>query len=175
MLCNPKFPHNVGNAVRTLSCFGLENLVWTGARVEPEKLDRLPREERMKGYKEVKWQRTQRPFDMFKGDNVPVCVELHPGAQSLVSFEHPEDAVYLFGPEDGEVPQVLRRFCHHFVFIPTHHCLNLATAVTVVLYDRRAKRQLAGIEEMLPMDQILHEPRGQMATPGMDAVGWDGK
>jgi hypothetical protein len=50
--------------------------------------------------------------------------------------------------------------CHRFVVIPTHHCLNLAAAVNVVLYDRRLKRMLAGLEPLGPVRELLREHRG---------------
>jgi tRNA(Leu) C34 or U34 (ribose-2'-O)-methylase TrmL len=83
-----------------------------------------------------------------------------------VSFEHPGDALYVFGPEDGGLPKAVRLHCHRFVFIPTHHCLNLAAAVNVVLYDRRLKRHLAGLEPLGPVREMLREHRGPVARPG---------
>ena len=55
VLVDPKFPHNVGTTIRACSCFGVESLIWTGSRVEVSKYKRLPREERMKGYKSVRF------------------------------------------------------------------------------------------------------------------------
>lgn len=51
VLIDPKFPHNVGATIRACSCFAVESLVWTGSRIELSKYQRLPREERMKGYR----------------------------------------------------------------------------------------------------------------------------
>ena len=53
VLIDPKFPHNVGGTIRACSCFGVKSLVWTGSRIKLSKYERLPREERMKGYKSV--------------------------------------------------------------------------------------------------------------------------
>ena len=55
ILHNPKFPHNVGEIVRACSNFGGKVVLFTGDRVslEPSKGYRLPREERMKDYKDV--------------------------------------------------------------------------------------------------------------------------
>jgi hypothetical protein len=64
--------------------------------------ERLPREERMKGYRSVEMFRDDHVFDRFESGGVtPVAVELRPDAESLVAFEHPGDALYVFGPEDG--------------------------------------------------------------------------
>jgi tRNA(Leu) C34 or U34 (ribose-2'-O)-methylase TrmL len=65
-----------------------------------------------------------------------------------MDFQHPDNAVYVFGPEDGSIPQVLRRHCHRFVKIPAKHCTNLAAAVYIVLYDRAYKHYLATGEKM---------------------------
>lgn len=147
---NTKFPQNVGGVIRACACFGVEELRITG-RWTQEALDdmckeRIPREERMKGYNSVNWKlNAEKPLNELKG--TPICVELVPNAIPLPFFEHPDDAIYLFGPEDGSVPQVYRRLCHSFVVVPTAHCMNLAATVYVTLYDRRMKRIQAGLED----------------------------
>ena len=161
-LFNPKYPHNVGAALRACSCWGVAQLWWTGDRVtlDVRRGERLPREERMKGYRNVEMVRDDRVFNRFEAGRVtPVAVELRPAAESLVTFEHPEEALYVFGPEDGSLPKPVRLLCHRFVVIPTHHCLNLAAAVNVVLYDRRLKRHLAGLEPVGPVRELLREHR----------------
>src|SRR5262245_3350103 len=97
-LINPKYPHNVGAAVRACSCWGLAQLWWTGVRVtlDVRRGERLPREERMKGYRYVEMVQDDRVFDRFAAGGVtPIAVELRPDAESLVTFEHPEDALYV--------------------------------------------------------------------------------
>lgn len=174
IMVNTKYVHNVAAAIRAASCFDVSRLVWTGPRVDPEGLDRLPREERMKGYKDVLWShdKLNKPFELFEHGVIPVCVELVENSETLSVFEHPENPVYVFGPEDGGVPQVLRRFCHRFVHIPSNHCLNLACAINVVLYDRKMKRQLQGIDPILPTGEMLKENRGPATLDGIP--GWDG-
>ena len=141
ILINPKYPHNVGTVQRACSCFGVKQLWWTGSRVtlEPEKGERLPREERMRGYKDVSLVNYDRPFDHFPKGTSPVAIEVRANSERLPDFIHPENPVYVFGPEDGMIPKHLLGFCHRFVIIPTRHCLNLAAAVNLVLYDRMAK------------------------------------
>jgi tRNA(Leu) C34 or U34 (ribose-2'-O)-methylase TrmL len=174
VLINPKFAHNVGSAIRACSCFGVESLVWTRSRIELSKYDRLPREERMKGYRDVHCMNHDRPLELFAG-GTPVCVEVYENSEPLTTFVHPERAAYVFGPEDGKVPQVVRRWCHRFVHIPSHFCLNLSGAVNVILAHRLMSRQLAGIMPLLPLREMLREVHGQVVTPTMDAVGWEGK
>ena len=102
--------------------------------------ERLPREERMRAYSHVDFQRDEYDlFDRLPEGAVPVAVEVRPQAVDLPTFEHPEKAVYVFGPEDGSIPKGFLHVCHRFVVIPSLHCLNLAAAVNVILYDRRTK------------------------------------
>lgn len=71
-----------------------------------------------------------------------VAVELTEDAQSLVDFEHPKQAVYVFGPEDGSVSDSVLTKCQFKVQIPMAgpgNCLNQAQAVAMVLWDRRLK------------------------------------
>jgi|SRR5579859_3532259 len=147
VLIDPKFPHNVGAAVRAASCYGIGQVWFTGDRVQlvGERRYRLPREERMRGYQEVELRHADQPFDAFHGA-VPVAVELRSGAESLIDFVHPDNAIYVFGPEDGSLDRAILGLCHRFVVIPTRHCTNLSAAVYTVLYDRHAKRVGAGLE-----------------------------
>ena len=139
-LITPKFSRNVAGVLRAASCFDAQNVCWTGDRIdkELEKYTRLPREERMRGYNRVDLFRHNRPFDFFS-EAEPVCVEVRPGSISLPDFIHPENALYVFGPEDGTLPRHVAQHCRHFVSIPTRHCLNLAACCYVVLYDRLVK------------------------------------
>lgn len=73
-----------------------------------------------------------------------VVIELIEGATPLPEFTHPENAFYVFGPEDGSVPKDVLKWCDEVVYIPTIGCMNLAATCNVVLYDRLAK--LGGIQ-----------------------------
>jgi tRNA C32,U32 (ribose-2'-O)-methylase TrmJ len=173
-LVNPKYPHNVGAAVRAAACFGIGQVWFSGDRVTVTagKRHRLPREERMKGYQAVHLVHSDRFFDAFARDVVPVAVELRDGAELLPQFEHPERALYVFGPEDGGLTAVQLRHCHRVVVIPTRHCVNLAAAVYLTLYDRLVKRQALGLEPILPIGEVLAETRGFLEPDSMaEAVG----
>lgn len=148
VLNNPKFPHNVGQTLRACSIWGVPTLRWTGDRVLPPdewpEGARLPREERMKLYKAVNFAhdgsvRVLAPF--VSAGFTPVCVELRDNAEDLTWFEHPAKAVYVFGPEDGNVGKGIMHACHRFLRIPSQDCLNLGAAANVVLYDRHAKNE----------------------------------
>jgi tRNA(Leu) C34 or U34 (ribose-2'-O)-methylase TrmL len=172
-LIDPRFAYNVGMVVRLASCYGLQQVWYTGDRVrmEVERRGKLPREERMKGYKEVEIVQFDRPLEQFR-DCTPVAVEVRPSSERLQDFEHPKNAVYVFGPEDGSIPQSVLRHCHRFVIIPTRnrYCLNLATATATILWDRALK--LGEIPEEEPeLPYVETDPKGMGLY---DDCGWPG-
>lgn len=164
LLINPKYPHNVGGTLRACAAFGIPQLNWSGERVKlydptVKKRFRLPREERMRGYNEnvsfgpvdLSEQSIQRVFPFV----IPVAVEVKNSFESIINFEHPEDAVYVFGPEDSGIGARYLSQCHRHIYIPTHFCLNLAACVNVVLYDRYAKRLRDGQEPIKDLRDML--------------------
>lgn len=161
-LIDPKYPRNVGTVVRAASCYGIKQVWFSGNRVsltaEKGKY-RLPREERMRGYNDVELRQYDYFIDQFEKGVTPVAIELRNTSEQLPAFEHPENALYIFGPEDGNIPKPFLIKCHRFVVIPTRHCLNLAAAVNVILYDRYVKRLNAGLEKWTPMSELLSEKR----------------
>lgn len=92
----------------------------------------------MKCYKEIKLVWSER-FPDFQPGVIPVAVEFRPNSENLFKFQHPENPVYVFGPEDGSLERDVLTKCHRFVCIDTAECLNLAVAVGTMLYDYRLK------------------------------------
>ena len=68
-----------------------------------------------------------------------VGVELADEAQPLEQFHHPRQALYLLGPEDGSLSRAAVDLCQYVVSFDSRYCLNVASAGTVVLYDRHVK------------------------------------
>ncbi len=137
-LNNPKNATNVGAVMRAAGCYQVDQVVYDGQRY-----DRA-----VKLNTDTKNIRSSIPLTktdsllraQVEGIQV-VCVDLVEGAQPLPNFKHPEKALYLFGPEDGTIPQDIIDRADHVVYVPTIGCMNLAATVNVLLYDRLAKSQ----------------------------------
>ena len=150
-LTNPKSATNVGAVMRAAGCFQVDRVLYSG-----ERYDRT-----VKLNTDTKKIRSHIPLTQQNCllDNKPeevkvVCVDLVVGATPLPEFEHPERAIYIFGPEDGTISQQVIDQGDAVVYIPTIGCLNLAASVNVLLYDRSTK--LAQLEAS---DALIHSSR----------------
>ncbi|WP_339842401.1 RNA methyltransferase [uncultured Halopseudomonas sp.] len=148
-LVNPKSPTNVGSVMRAAGCYGAQSVSYTG-----ERYNRAAR-----FHTDTKSAASRIPLlpveDILcnlAADVKVVCVELVEGATALPSFEHPEKALYVFGPEDGSLEQTLIDRADSVIYIPTIGCMNLAATVNVVLYDRLAKSVYAAGSDQLIRD-----------------------
>lgn len=137
-LVDPKTPANVGAVMRAAGCYRADGVCYTGERFE--------RAARFQT--DTKNVKNSMPLDYVESffDNLPdnleiVCVEFAEGAIPLPAFKHPAQALYIFGPEDGSVPQDIVSKADHVVYVPTIGCMNLAASVNVLLYDRLAKAE----------------------------------
>lgn len=72
-----------------------------------------------------------------------VYVDFNQKAVPIEKFNHPKQALYVFGPEDGtlEIPNGKT-----VIYVPTKGSLNLAVSVGVILYDRYLKQAVMGSE-----------------------------
>lgn len=78
-------------------------------------------------------------IDVAAEDMKIVCVEFAENAEPLPGYQHPLNAFYIFGPEDGTIGQDVIDRADAVVYVPTNGCMNLAATVNVVLYDRLTK------------------------------------
>ncbi|VAW94184.1 RNA methyltransferase, TrmH family [hydrothermal vent metagenome] len=139
-LQNPKSPYNVGSVMRAAGNFRVNEVIYTGKRY-PRALMRnsdLPDMHR-KVSKTVALSEVVCLIDDAPANMRMVCVEFAQNAISLPNFKHPENAFYVFGPEDGTLTQNIIDRAELVVYVPTVGCMNLAATVNVVLYDRLVK------------------------------------
>ncbi len=135
-LINPKSPANVGAVMRAAGCFGVAGVYYTGQRYA--RAARFQTDTKNAGLR-IPLTGVASISEILPQGTRLVCVELVVGATPLPQFRHPEQAFYLFGPEDGNLTQELIDRADAVVYVPTAGCLNLAAAVNIVLYDRAAK------------------------------------
>lgn len=128
---------NLGGVLRAAQCYGAASVVVSGGRLGKYATDT------MKAYKHIPCMDVEDVMACIPFGAVPVVVELCDRAKSLFTFQHPESAFYIFGPEDGSVRKEIIDRAPLVVQIPTRLCMNLAATVNVVLYDRLMKRATA--------------------------------
>ncbi|MFC4701663.1 RNA methyltransferase [Glaciecola siphonariae] len=135
-LVNPKSATNVAVILRAAGCYGVSSVFYTGERFARAK----------EFNQDTKGMRHKIPtiavsdlLEMTPIGAVPIAIELCEDAHPLPAFEHPDNAYYIFGPEDGSIPKHIVEGCTHKIYIPTFTSMNLAATANVVLYDRLAK------------------------------------
>lgn len=135
-LIKPKSPGNVGAVLRAVGCFQANSVFYTGSRY-----DRASRfyTDTKDSHQTVPLTRAENLLDCIPAGAQVVCIELVEGAAPLPDFPHPDNAFYIFGPEDGTINQALIDRADAVAYIPTIGSLNLAACVNVVLYDRLSK------------------------------------
>ncbi len=146
-LINPKSPDNVGSVMRAAGNYGVDAVYYTGTRYQ--------RALKFNSESNSTTPNTRRSIsqhialtgvhDLLKQVSVDmqiVCIEFAENAIALPDYQHPEMALYLFGPEDGNISQDIINKADAVVYVPTDGCMNLAATVNVVLYDRLAKSKV---------------------------------
>ena len=132
----PKHDENVGGVIRAAGNYGAKAVI-----IESSRCQRFASQ----ASNTMKYHRHNPVIpsdDLFKNipcSAIPVVVELCDDAVALPEFEHPAQAVYIFGPEDGSVKAKTIDRCPFKIYVPTVFCMNLAATVNVVLYDRALK------------------------------------
>jgi tRNA(Leu) C34 or U34 (ribose-2'-O)-methylase TrmL len=135
-LSNPKSPTNVGAVMRAAGCYAIDAVVYTGNRYDRA----IKLNTDTKKVSESIPLTSVADFLENKDENLKVvCVDLIEGAIPLPAFKHPDNALYIFGPEDGTIKQSVIDQADAVVYVPTIGCMNLAASVNVLLYDRLAK------------------------------------
>ncbi|PLX82414.1 MAG: 23S rRNA methyltransferase [Desulfuromonas sp.] len=135
-LTNPKSPSNVGAVMRAAGCFRADSVFYTGKRyVRAAQFNTDTKD----AVRNIPLTGTTCLLECVPETAKIVCVELVEGATPLPEFQHPDEAFYIFGPEDGTISQELIDKADSVVYVPTMGCMNLAASVNVLLYDRMAK------------------------------------
>ncbi|CAK2073149.1 RNA methyltransferase [Vibrio crassostreae] len=150
-LTNPKSPTNVGAVMRAAGCYQVDEVKYTGQRYE--KAAKFHTDTKSVA-RTIPLTGVESFLDNLDPETKIVCVELAEGATPLPRFKHPENAIYIFGPEDGSISQDVADRADHVVYVPTVGCMNLAATVNVLLYDRLAKS-----DEMDESNELIKKSR----------------
>ncbi len=132
-----KTPVNIGTLWRHATLYGAQFVFTIGRRYTRQGSDTCKTDRHIPLHH-------YRDFDDFK-DHIPfgcqiVCVEMADKATLLPDAHHPEQAAYLLGAEDHGLPaDVLRGRQTIQIPSPSDFSMNVATAGTLVMYDRFVK------------------------------------
>jgi len=139
-LLNPKSPENVASVLRAAGNYRVNSVFYTGTRYpRAARLNPCTVDMSRKVSKDITITDVEHLIDDTPDDLDIVCIEFAENAIALPAYQHPHDALYIFGPEDGTISQNIIDRADAVVYVPTVGCMNLAATVNVVLYDRLAK------------------------------------
>ena len=137
-LLDPKNAWNVGNALRSTVAFGGSLFIIKGDRYtrtgDWERSDTENARDRIPVLTTL-----TDPSIYFPTNALLVAVEMVKDATPITRFEHPANAIYLFGPEDGRIDDAMLAKCDHTIYLPTAYSLNLAACVACIGHDRMMK------------------------------------
>lgn len=148
-LVNPKSPENVGAVLRAAGCYGADAVFYSGVRFE---LAQRFVTDTKQMVQQIPLVGVESLIAALPDGAVPVAVDLIEGATPLPDYRHPENAFYIFGPEDGTLGSDITQWCRDVIYVPTRGCMNLAASVNVILYDRLAKTHKASCRRTLRQD-----------------------
>lgn len=148
VLCNPRFPENIGSAARCMRNMGISNLHVVSS--EPIDMDRalvLSTHAAADVVKNMRCFETLKNAVAESGYIVGTTARLGKGrgiikspakiAQMLIPISHENKVAIIFGPEDRGLTNEELRNCHDLVHIRTAEfsSINLAQAVMVICYE----------------------------------------
>lgn len=133
--------------MRAAGNYRVDNVFYTGKRY-PRALMRNPDipDMRRKVSQSIPLSEAENLIDIAPLNMKLVCVEFAENAIALPEYQHPDNAFYIFGPEDGTISQDVIDRTDAVVYVPTIGCMNLAATVNVLLYDRLTK-SFQGVED----------------------------
>ncbi len=139
-LIDPKSPENVESVMRLAGNFRVDSVYYSGKRYpKAAKLKPCTVDMSRKVSLNIPLTQVADLIDDTPDDLKIVCVEFAENAILLPEYQHPKNALYIFGSEDSTINQQVIDRADDVVYIPTVSCMNLSATVSVVLYDRLAK------------------------------------
>ena len=128
---------NLGTLWRSAYAFGASFIFTIGRKYEHQVSDpqRVTRHMPLFSFDTIEAMRAQCPEARLIG------IEYLDASIPLWSYSHPDRAIYLLGSEGQGLNRQTLSYCQDVLYIPTALCLNVATAGSIVLWDRISKRR----------------------------------
>ena len=127
-------PMNVGNLLRSAHSFGASFFFTINPVVD---VKAMKSSDTSDAFGHIPFYNFQKPADLILPEQTSlVAVELLEDAVDLPSFRHPQSAVYVLGPEKGNVSDEMLARCDYTIKIPMKFCINVGVAGALVMYDR---------------------------------------
>jgi len=166
-LTNPKTPTNVGAVMRAAGCYQADQIIYNGNRYAKAaeyhkhtlQTDTFNMADKIPLLRVDSFLNLKDTLESIPPTAKIICVDLVEGATPLPHFVHPEQAVYIFGPEDSSIKQDVIDIADDVVYVPTVGCMNLAATVNVLLYDRLAKTVIAQENSMNADNELIRKSR----------------
>ena len=135
-----KTEENIGTLWRSANILGADFIFTIGKRYSKQCTDTMNTPRHIPLWHFDDWD------DMFH--HVPydcpvVAIELDDRSIPLERFVHPERCIYLLGAEDHGLPNEIMDRCYATVQLLGDTCMNVSTAGSIVMYDRKIKRKEA--------------------------------
>ena len=127
---------NIGTLWRSAAILGADFIFTIGRRYRQQCSDTMkaPRHIPLYNYKDYDDFFAHVPYDC-----PVVAVELSDNSIPLEKYVHPERCIYLLGAEDHGLPENILNRCRETVQLIGDYCMNVATAGSIVMYDRAVK------------------------------------
>ena len=131
-----KTKSNIGTLWRSAAILGADFIFTIGKRYKAQSSDTMKAPRHIPLYHYTDYD------DFFR--HLPygcpvIGVELTDRSIPLQQFIHPERCVYLLGAEDHGLPESILIRCQNIVQLLGDYCMNVATAGSIVMYDRAVK------------------------------------
>ncbi|MBQ7503248.1 RNA methyltransferase [bacterium] len=184
ILCSPEGEANMGGAARTMSCFGVEELILVAPRHQPERTAKnwachgLPVLEAAVQVptldEAVKDVNLIAGFTRRCGRSRHKLLSLPEFYRELASHPQPGKVALVFGNEESGLSNQEIEGCHRLVTIPSQGSLNLSHAVSLALYELFGRQQpvpgtrpkkLASPEQRKILIDVLSRYLGDMGYP----------
>lgn len=127
-------PMNVGNLLRSAHSFGASFFFTVNPTVD---VRGMRDSDTSDAFGHLPFYNFEKPADLIlPAKSSLVAIELLEDSIELPSFHHPQQAVYVLGPEMGNVSDEMLARCDYKIKIPMKFCVNVGVAGALVMYDR---------------------------------------